>query len=70
MRDLGAQIEGSGGGQQFGCAVSAALLVVPRRHIAVAFGFENYSVSTPMTKHSFCVLDYTRQMKAKAPGQH
>jgi hypothetical protein len=29
-----------------------------------------YRVSTPMTKHSFCVLDDTRQMKAKAPGQH
>ena len=47
-RDLGAQIEGSGGGQQFGCAVSAALRVV-RRHTAVAFGFENYGVSTPIT---------------------
>jgi hypothetical protein len=51
MRDLGAQIEGSGGGQQFGCAVSAALRVVPRGHTAVAFGFEKYSVSTPITAY-------------------
>ena len=29
-----------------------------------------HSVSTPMTKHSFCVLGDTRHMKAKAPGRH